>query len=144
MQALLEISKAKPVVFPVHPRTKHALKELNISKNKLNEIRMIDPVSYFDMLLLENNSEKTLTDSCGVQKETYFLGVPCLTLRDETEWVETVQVMQNAVVGKNKKRITESVLKGLTLPHYSSRKLFGDGKAPKKILSILQKININR
>jgi UDP-GlcNAc3NAcA epimerase len=98
------------VVFPIHPRTKkminyYGLDDL-IGKGK---IKVIDPVGYLDMLKLEKNAKAILTDSGGVQKEAFWLKVPCITLRDETEWVETVNLGWNRIVGSDVKKILEAV-----------------------------------
>jgi UDP-GlcNAc3NAcA epimerase len=85
-----------PVVWPIHPRTGKRLTELGIAMRAVNRI---EPVSYLDMLLLEGRSRFILTDSGGVQKEAYFLRVPCITLRDETEWVETLANGCNVLAG---------------------------------------------
>ena len=139
MQALFEISKGKQVIFPVHPRTNKTLEILHISQRDFNKFKMIDPISYFDMLMLLKNAKKILTDSGGMQKEAYIFQVPCITIRNNTEWVETVESGWNTVVGANKKRIIESTLSNLDIPNLSYRKFFGDGKAGGKIISLLIK-----
>lgn len=132
----------EPVVFPAHPRTVEALKrfDLNFSHN----VRMIDPVGYFDMMVLEENARMIATDSGGVQREAYFMSIPCLTLRDETEWLETVQVGWNKLVGVGKEQIL-SVWKDFAPPH-DHPPIFGDGTASNKIASIISAIsgNINQ
>jgi len=100
----------KIVVFPIHPRTKkminyHGLDDL-IGKGN---IKVIDPVGYLDMLNLEKNAKAILTDSGGVQKEAFWLKIPCITLRDETEWIETVNLGWNRLVGSNVEKILEAV-----------------------------------
>jgi UDP-N-acetylglucosamine 2-epimerase len=139
MLALFEISKGKQVIFPVHPRTNKTLEILHISKKDFNKLKMIDPISYFDMLMLLKNAKKILTDSGGMQKEAYIFQVPCITIRNNTEWVETVESGWNTVVGANKKRIIESTLSNLDIPNLSYRKFFGDGRAGGKIISLLIK-----
>jgi len=98
------------VVFPIHPRTKkminyHRLDDLIRKDN----IKVIDPVGYLDMLKLEKNAKAILTDSGGVQKEAFWLKVPCITLRDETEWIETVNLGWNRLVCSNVEKILEAV-----------------------------------
>ena len=97
LDALEEIStRMCPVVWPVHPRTKNRLREMG---RNAGAVKMIEPLSYFDMLLMESRSRFILTDSGGVQKEAYFFRVPCITLRDETEWVETLENHCNVLTG---------------------------------------------
>lgn len=93
-----------PVVFPVHPRTRGRIAALAAIPG-LERVMLIEPVSYLDMLVLERNARIVLTDSGGVQKEAFFFGVPCLTLRPETEWVETVAAGMNIVVDTDAERI---------------------------------------
>jgi UDP-N-acetylglucosamine 2-epimerase len=128
------------VIFPVHPRTKKTLEGLGI-KGRSENLRLIGPVSYFDMLLLERNARVILTDSGGVQKEAFWFGVPCITLRDETEWVETVESGRNRLAGANTLRITKGVHEALRLqqvpPAGKSEGIYGNGKAGEKIVTIL-------
>src|SRR6201999_3525350 len=87
--AFAEVAKKLPVVVPLHPRTKSVLAQQGRDFSQTN-IKVIEPVGYLDMLSLEKNAKVVATDSGGVQKEAYFYRVPCVTLRDETEWVELV------------------------------------------------------
>lgn len=100
-----------PLIFPVHPRTSKWIERDTIGKFLLinRMVKLIEPVSYIDMVMLEKNARLILTDSGGVQKEAYFHNVPCITLRDETEWVETVAAGWNQVVGANSKKIIDAV-----------------------------------
>ena len=103
LSALDEIARnICPVVWPVHPRTRKRLAEIGCSTGA---VTAIDPVSYFEMLLLEGRARLILTDSGGVQKEAYFFQVPCITLRDETEWVETLGNGCNVLAGASCGRI---------------------------------------
>lgn len=121
------------VVFPAHPRTQKAIHALGITLN--SRVRVVEPVSYLDMLVLEKNARLILTDSGGVQKEAYFFGVPCVTLRDETEWVETVNVGWNVLVGADPDRIEEAV-KSFS-PQRERPTVFGNGRASERIATIL-------
>lgn len=114
----------KKGIFPMHPRTKKALEANGLSFN--GNITCIDPVGYFDMLELEERCEFIVTDSGGVQKEAYFFEKPCITLRDETEWVETVEAGANVVVGAYKERIEEVFN---LLPKSNVDNLYGDGES---------------
>ena len=101
---------------------------------------IIEPVSYLDMLLLEKNAKLILTDSGGVQKEAFILKVPCITLREETEWVETVDAGWNVLVGADKVRILEAVKRfSVQRPPESQDNLYGDGHTAERIVNILAK-----
>jgi UDP-N-acetylglucosamine 2-epimerase len=121
------------VVFPAHPRTRTALQRLGIPLG--GHVRLIEPVGYFDMLVLEENARLIATDSGGVQREAYFLAVPCLTLRDETEWTETVAAGWNRLVGVNPDQVLEAWVNFAPPTNHPS--LFGDGTAAQRIAQVL-------
>lgn len=124
------------VVFPAHPRASQAMERLGLEVS--SNVRLLEPVSYLDMLALEKNARLILTDSGGVQKEAYFFGVPCLTLREETEWVETTEAGWNLLVGANEQRIVEAIHE--FRPQSERPQLFGDGKASQRIALHLQSV----
>jgi UDP-N-acetylglucosamine 2-epimerase (non-hydrolysing) len=97
------------IVFPCHPRTEKNLKQFGLWNELSKKAKVIKPVGYLDMLILEKNAKKILTDSGGIQKEAYILKVPCITLRENTEWVETVEDGWNVLVGASKEKIIEMV-----------------------------------
>lgn len=99
----------RTVVFTVHPATRKRMHEFFGERNFGGNVRAIDPVGYLDMLILQKSARAVLTDSGGVQKEAYWLGVPCVTLRPETEWVETVESGWNRLVNADTARILEAV-----------------------------------
>lgn len=134
LQALNGVGK--PTVFPIHPRTRSRLREFGIDPSGSSNVRFIDPVGYFDMLALEQGASVILTDSGGVQKEAFFLGVPCVTLRPETEWVETVENGWNRVVGSDPVLIAEAAMNA-TKPKGRKPTPFGDGTSAVKIADIL-------
>jgi UDP-GlcNAc3NAcA epimerase len=134
LKALHEIGKDSTVIFPLHPRTKKMIHGYHLSAY-CTRIYLIEPVSYFDMLKLEKNAKAILTDSGGVQKEAYWFSIPCFTLREETEWVETVKSGWNILVGTEKKRIIEEVNRlEKNRPIHKRMPMFGDGKASEKIV----------
>lgn len=119
-----------PVILPVHPRTRKILSSFSLPKNLL----LIDPVGYLNMLSLTLNARKVLTDSGGLQKEAYFLGTPCITLRTETEWVETLHDGWNTVATTDPERILDAI--SLPLPQRPQSQAFGDGNAAGIILGL--------
>jgi UDP-N-acetylglucosamine 2-epimerase len=124
---------SETVVFPAHPRTRSALDRVRASFGP--HVRLLDPLSYFDMLVAEENARLIATDSGGVQREAYFLGIPCLTVRDETEWVETVEAGWNRLVGTDAARILDA-WSGFTPPPVRPP-IFGDGTAGLRIAEIV-------
>ena len=137
LRALREIAKDFRVVLPLHPRTKKMIRVGRLIK-QAKGIQLIDPVPYLDMLKLEKHARVILTDSGGVQKEAYWFGVPCITLRDETEWMETTGSGWNVLVGTERDRIVKEAKskKGRRLPPGKTG-IFGDGKASEKIIHVL-------
>jgi len=123
------------IVFPVHPRTRKKIDELEATfQHGLANIKMIEPVGYLDMLVLEENARLLLTDSGGMQKEAYFFGVPCITLRPETEWVETVETGWNVLSGTAVRTILEAYEQSKSAPPKNRPNLYGDGKAGHEVL----------
>ena len=137
LRALNEIGKKNPVVLPLHPRTKKMMRVYHLF-SEFKSIKFIEPVSYLDMIKLEKNAKAILTDSGGVQKEAYWLRVPCFTLREETEWVETIKSRWNVLVGTGMKRIVKEVSQTEGRRRYlKGNGIFGDGNASQKIVQIL-------
>jgi UDP-N-acetylglucosamine 2-epimerase (non-hydrolysing) len=122
-----------PILFPVHPRTR---KMIDFFGFNLHDINLVEPVSYLDFLRLESEAKLVLTDSGGVQEETCILGVPCVTLRDNTERPETVDVGSNIVSGVEEASILNAVEEMLRRDRGWSNP-FGDGRAGEKIMNIL-------
>ena len=106
-QALHQINKKIPVIIPMHPRTQKIIEKSSFS-NLLTNLKIVEPLSYLETQRLEMSAHCVITDSGGMQKEAFFHKVPCITLRDETEWVETVISGWNTLVGASKEKIIES------------------------------------
>ncbi len=123
----------EPIVFPVHPRSRKVITQMGFQPRP--HLQMIEPVGYVDMVALTGSARRVLTDSGGLQKETFWLGVPCLTIRNETEWVETVESGWNVLVGAKLERLPDLV-KEFTPPD-SRPNLYGDGAAAAKCVNLL-------
>ncbi|HHX44812.1 MAG TPA: UDP-N-acetylglucosamine 2-epimerase (non-hydrolyzing) [Chloroflexi bacterium] len=128
-EALCVVAEETPVVLPLHPRTRGALARAGLLETVEQHCRVIDPVGYLDMILLEKNARVIATDSGGVQKEAYFYSVPCVTLREETEWVETVEAGWNVLVGADKGDLIRSVQHARRSVDVAQRSIYGDGNA---------------
>ncbi len=137
LRSILEAfeSVGETIIFPAHPRTQEAVAAQ--AQRIPSNVRLTEPVGYLDMLQLEQRARIILTDSGGVQKEAYLFGVPCITLREETEWVETVQTGWNRLVGAVRDEIVAAVKD--CQPPIERPPLFGDGHAAEKIVALLEK-----
>lgn len=126
-----------PVILPLHPRTRQAIEKLGgVSLNP--SIHIIEPVGYLDMVMLEENARVVVTDSGGVQKEAYFHRVPCITVRDETEWTELVECGWNSIVGVDAGKFSSSLAEAMSgnRPEWRSD-LYGSGQSAGRIVDIL-------
>jgi UDP-GlcNAc3NAcA epimerase len=123
----------EPVVFPVHPRTRRVIADLEWRPGP--QVRLIDPVGYVDMIAFAGAARLIATDSGGLQKEAYWLGVPCLTLRAETEWVETVESGWNRLVGSDPEGIVRAVQS--FSPRGAHPALYGDGRSAIRCVDLL-------
>jgi UDP-N-acetylglucosamine 2-epimerase (non-hydrolysing) len=138
LECLIEINRNLQVVFPVHPRTRTAIAGLGLAKSQL---QFTDPLPYVDFLSLERRATVVITDSGGIQEETTYLGVPCITLRDNTERPVTVSLGTNVLVGQDTARMQDEIVKVLegkakqgTVPP------LWDGRASHRIAEVLQKL----
>lgn len=133
-QALNIINKTIPIILPLHPRTKKIIKQSSFA-DLFTSLNVIDPISYIETQRLEMSAKVILTDSGGMQKEAFFYKVPCITLRDETEWVETVQSGWNHVVGASTAKILDC-FETIQIPD-DKLEFYGDGMASSKIVDHL-------
>ena len=132
-EALAVVSREVPVVVPMHPRTQAALQQEGTYGKTTDSICVIEPVGYLDMVMLEKNALLIATDSGGIQKEAFFHGVPCITLRDETEWTELVETGWNRIVSPTScPAIVEAIESTLSSSGGSDTSPYGDGTAAAK------------
>jgi len=129
-EALEQIAKEKQIILPLHPRTKKIIQNLNIN---LENITIIEPVGYLEMVWLLEHSTLVITDSGGLQKEAFFFKKPCITLRDETEWIELIENRFNVLAGANKEKILD-MYKNFKFNNNFDIDLYGNGKASEKII----------
>lgn len=138
LQAILTAfaSVREPVIFPIHPRTRQRMsdqKALTILEG--SQVKLIEPLGYLDMVRLEQSARMILTDSGGIQKEAYWLKVPCITLRDETEWIETVENGWNCLVGASRKNIVHAITANRHPETHPA--LYGDGRTASMIVKFI-------
>lgn len=137
LSALADLSNQLPVVLPLHPRTRKLIGNYGFA-HQLTKLTVTDPLPFLDMVALEQASRVILTDSGGVQKEAFFYGVPCITMRDETEWVETVDLGWNQLVGASQESISDAIENVMHGSLGASGNLpYGDGQATQKIFEHL-------
>lgn len=141
LDAIIRIFQAfeqlpQKVVLPIHPRTR-PLAEKAIAQSGFHNIQLIDPVGYLEMLLLTSGACQVLTDSGGLQKEAWFMNVPCITLRQETEWVETLAGSWNILAALTTEDIYQKAMHTVPDPAAHEQMPFGDGKASEKIAAAL-------
>lgn len=139
LEALITIPKR--IVLPIHPRTEGALQEYGLWDRASDNLEVIDPVGYLDFVRLLAGAERVATDSGGVQKEAFYLDRACVTLRDETEWVELVDCGWNTLVGADSNAIRTALTKPIDLPPKPS--LYGDGNAAEQIVTVLDESERN-
>lgn len=125
----------KKVVLPLHPRTHKYIENYGLAF--ANNIKVVEPVGPIDMIALEMHSCKIVTDSGGVQKEAFFMHKPCITMRDETEWIETVETGWNIIAGTDKNKIINGI--NNFMPTGEQEEIFGDGTAANKIVDIINR-----
>ncbi|MDB4795593.1 UDP-N-acetylglucosamine 2-epimerase (non-hydrolyzing) [Verrucomicrobia bacterium] len=145
LSGLRKIAKDIPIILPIHPRTIQTLKGMK-KIEWVNGLILLDPLSYLEMQRLEMSAKIIITDSGGVQKEAYFHRVPCLTIRDETEWGETIALGWNTLVKADDKKIYNAFIEqiekkciGKNQEVGSESKIFGEGNASQKIIDNLQR-----
>lgn len=136
LDALREIGKDVTVVLPLHPRTKQIIAQQHKAE-VLSGLQILEPLSYLEMQRLQMSAKVILTDSGGLQKEAYFHDVPCITLRDETEWPETVEMGWNQLTGADPELILNAWKKAIS-PTKQKESLYGDGDASKKIIQMIK------
>jgi UDP-N-acetylglucosamine 2-epimerase len=124
------------IIFPAHPRTRKMIAGMGLSLG--SRVRIVEPLTYFEMVDLAKSARMILTDSGGVQKEAYWLGVPCVTLRDETEWVETVSAGWNKLVGSDRDAIIQAVRE--FAPSTARQPLYGNGRAAAECVALLSNV----
>jgi UDP-GlcNAc3NAcA epimerase len=131
------IAELLPVLFPVHPRTRKQLERVGLAAHR--NLLKIEPLSYLEMLLLERHARVILTDSGGVQKEAFFYGVPCITMRDQTEWPETVEVGANRLCGASGQRMVQAfrAVTERAEPLADAAPYYGSGQASARIAQVL-------
>ncbi|MBV8033990.1 non-hydrolyzing UDP-N-acetylglucosamine 2-epimerase [Roseateles sp.] len=137
VEGLCQVAGSLPLIMPIHPRTRQRLERLGWLERLTQAVQMLEPVGYMEMLALQKSAQAVITDSGGIQKEAFFLQVPCITLRDETEWVETVELGWNRLVSDLSVSSIEAAVLGASRPAKSQAQPYGDGRAAARIAAML-------
>lgn len=137
LRGLGELSSQMPVVLPLHPRTQAAMRKFGLESGIPAALRIVGPLSYFDMIMAEKHARLIATDSGGVQKEAFFFRVPCVTLREESEWVELIELGCNFLAGTDSTTIVAKAQQALAATPNWETNLYGDGNASSKIVAEL-------
>lgn len=138
VEALQRVAQSLPVIWPLHPRTRQILEKNGYLPMAVANLHLIESIGYLDMVQLEKYASVITTDSGGVQKEAFFHGVPCVTLRDETEWVELVEAGWNRLAPPvNQKQVTINIF-GAFGKLGGKRQFYGEGNASNKINATLE------
>lgn len=141
LDGLTRIAQDTTVLLPLHPRTKAALEASGFACEQNASITFIEPVGYLDMIMLEKNASVIVTDSGGIQKEAFFHGVPCVTLRDETEWTELLELEWNRLVSPlTVNMIIQCYKEALRNPTGKYGRPYGDGDSSNRIAEALEEI----
>jgi len=145
LKALISISENLPIIFPAHPRTKTRIKEFGFAERVENsQITIIEPLGYLDFMQLYSGAKLVLTDSGGLQEETTALGIPCLTLRENTERPITIEMGTNILVGTNPEKIKQTAFEILSRSNFAQNKKIPplwDGRAAERICDVLLEIS---
>ena len=144
MHGLFDVAKSMFVIFPLHPRTAKALDEINLLRQVKETLIVVEPLGYLDMVLFEKHSVVIVTDSGGVQKEACFHQVPCITVREETEWVELVDAGYNFLINPNKQSLLQEVKKVREMEINWDQYFYGNGHAASLIVKHLNKIKVEK
>jgi UDP-GlcNAc3NAcA epimerase len=145
VEVLTALSDKLPVIWPLHPRSKARIGKLNPSSlREGSRVRIVDPMPYLDMIVLEEAAELIITDSGGVQKEAFFFETPCITIRDETEWVELAELGVNAVVGVNKEAVLQAFESFRGRKVVFQKGLYGNGAAGQAIVRLLLQLGTGK
>lgn len=141
LNSIINLSQTMPVIFPLHPRTRAAIQTHNLSKILVDStmLHLVEPFTYGQIIKAQTHAKVVVTDSGGLQKEAAMLGTPCLTLRSETEWIETLESGWNELLGTNPHDLTEKAL-GVSAPTKTGYDGFGDGKASERIAKLVQNL----
>ena len=141
IETLIEISKSLQVIFPLHPRTRQKIQDFSLKIPDDGNLLLMEPIGYLDFLALQSRSKVVITDSGGVQEETTYLGVPCLTIRENTERPITISIGTNSLVGKDMnllkdevEKISKGKIKKGNVPH------LWDGEAAVRIAKVLENL----